>query len=216
MKFTQQDLDFIKQEYPKRLTSEIASELDVDVRRIYEVAYKVLNVRKSTEFLTLEQSGRINKLSKLNAKYKYPKGNTPHNKGKKGSEWLTAESKKAMQPTQFKKGEKPHNAYKDWAEIIHADSKGFRYWKIKVPEESKLVFKHVWLYTKVFGQPAKGSIIIFKDKNSLNCVPENLEVITRSENMKRNSIIRYPTEIRNTIKLVSQLDKKIQNYEKQN
>ena len=52
-------------------------------------------------------------------------------------------------------------------------------------------------------------IISFKDKNPMNCVIENLEIITRKENMNRNTIHNYPTEVKQLIKLNSKLKKAI-------
>lgn len=57
-------------------------------------------------------------------------------------------------------------------------------------------------------------IVTFRDRNPQNVVIENLELISRQEGMKRNSIQNYPKEVKSTIRLLSKL-KKIIN-EKQN
>jgi hypothetical protein len=58
----------------------------------------------------------------------------------------------------------------------------------------------------------KGHIIVFRDKNTMNCKIENLEMITRGENLKRNWLHNYPDEIKTLIKTKNKLINKIKNY----
>jgi hypothetical protein len=48
-------------------------------------------------------------------------------------------------------------------------------------------------------------IVTFKDKNISNFDIENLEAITKVENMQRNTITKYPIELRETIKALNKL-----------
>lgn len=69
---------------------------------------------------------------------------------------------------------------------------------------------------KVFkGKIPKGMLVRLKDNNQLNCSPENLELITRSEHALKNNWSRYPPELRRSLLLLSKINKHIkkQSYE---
>jgi hypothetical protein len=106
---------------------------------------------------------------------------------KKTNGYLSKQSKKHG----FKKDHIPKSAKANGYEALN--SKG--YLKIKVKSKRKITLKHHYIYEQHFGKIPKGSVIFFKDKNPLNCDIENLECLTRSDIMKRNSIINYPKNL---------------------
>jgi hypothetical protein len=57
--------------------------------------------------------------------------------------------------------------------------------------------------------------VVFKDGNQLNCIIENLECISNAELMQRNTIHRFPAELKSTIRLVNKLKRNI-NAKEQN
>jgi len=110
----------------------------------------------------------------------FEKGNIPHNKDKTGI------STKKMQVHQYKKGNLPHNTKYDGyisLRFHNRDQKYYKYIRISLG-----VWKsyHNYIYEKDFGKIPKGSIIIFKDKDTLNLNINNLECITRAEHCIRN------------------------------
>lgn len=112
------------------------------------------------------------------------KGSIPPNKGKK----LSAEQRAKLEPTFYKKGQIPHNAKKDGEEVVRKDNKGNLYLMIKIPEKRKLEYKHRVLWEQHNGPIPKGFNVQFKDGNTLNCVIENLYLISRSEQLVQNSL----------------------------
>ncbi|MDX5299359.1 MAG: HNH endonuclease, partial [Gammaproteobacteria bacterium] len=54
-----------------------------------------------------------------------------------------------------------------------------------------------------------GHIVVFRDGNRRNIKIENLELISRAENARRNCIWRYPPELVSTMRLVAKLNKKL-------
>jgi len=74
---------------------------------------------------------------------------------------------------------------------------------------------HVVNWEAVHGLVPAGNIIVFKDRDTMNCDHTNLEMITLEENMRRNTIHNYPPEIKTTIRLLSKVNKKIRNAKKQ-
>lgn len=211
--FTPAEIDTIRAKYSNTLTSTIAIKLGVTEGQVYRCAYK-LGLKKSADFLRGDLSGRISKATAVGIQYRFKPGHTPYNKGKKINH--TEKAKAAMANTQFKPGQAPHNAYPNGTEAIWTDHKtGRQYWKIKIAGFPKMLYKHVYIYLQHYGEVPSGHIIRFKDGNTLNCVIDNLEAITRSENMKRNSIVRYPSELRQIMHLQNKLIKAIHQHEKQ-
>jgi hypothetical protein len=112
-------------------------------------------------------------------------GNTPANKGKK----MPADLYEKASATMFKKGHLPHNAvgFKDGDIRTRTDNKTgivYKYIRLALGKWYPL-HQHEW--EQVNGELPKKHCLWFKDRNSLNCSLDNLELITRVENMKRNS-----------------------------
>lgn len=141
----------------------------------------------------------------------FRKGSIPPNKGKKMSPEVYERSKHTF----FKKNHIPHNAKEDWEEVQRKDKSGRRYWKIKLPGIRKLVYKHIWLWEQEHGEVPKGHNIIFKNGHSLDCRIENLECISNSELMSKNSLHRFPEDLRKVIQLKGALKRQINKIEKQ-
>jgi hypothetical protein len=106
----------------------------------------------------------------------FVKGHTPWNQGKKGCT--------APNSGQFKPGHTPRNKRRLWSERVNSDG----YVEISVPERNphtgaptRFRPKHVWLWEMEHGPVSKEHALVFKDGNPLNCVIENLIMVTRSE-----------------------------------
>lgn len=142
------------------------------------------------------------------------KGSIPPNKGKKQSEYMSAEAIERSKASRFQRQHIPHNAKNDWEEVQRKDSCGNLYWMIKLPENRKLIYKHIWIWEIENGKVASGYNVVFKNQNSLDCRIENLECISNSELMKRNSLHRFPEELRKIIQLKGALKRQINKIEK--
>jgi hypothetical protein len=103
--------------------------------------------------------------------------------------------------TRFKKGTVPPNHQAVGSERIDED--GYTY--IKIAEHAKWVLKHRHIYEQHHGKLEPHMIVTFRDKNISNFEIENLEAITKVENMQRNTITKYPKPIRDTIKTLNKL-----------
>lgn len=147
-------------------------------------------------------------------------GDVPKNKGLKQSDYMSPEIIERTLATRFKKGQTPHNAigFKD-GDIVtrhnHKDRNSQPYKWIRLGK-GKWEMYHVNLWKKENGPVPDGHIIVFKDKNTMNVAIENLECITKRENMIRNSIHQYPEELKKTIQTLSIITRKINRHEKQN
>lgn len=133
------------------------------------------------------------------------KGDIPFNKGMKQSEFMSAESIEKTKLTRFGPGNLPHNTLYDGAIKIRK-SKGFNYQWIRVGlAQWDLLHRVIW--RKHFGPIPKTHIIVFKDRNTLNCDISNLEMISMEENMLRNTIQNYPTEFKEVLRMQKKLER---------
>lgn len=113
------------------------------------------------------------------------KGNQPYTKGMKQHQYMSAEAIEKTKLTRFKKGDSPHNV-KDKNGVTSIRLIGNRQYIFIRISPSKWYPYHQYLYENQYGKLPKEMCLWFKDGNSLNCTLENLEVITRQENIDRN------------------------------
>lgn len=108
----------------------------------------------------------------------FKKGDIPWNKGTKGI------MKRPVNA--FKHGLVPHNAIPVGEIRLRKDSRNNRkYWHIFTGLRKPILLSH-YIWQQHHGDIPKNMIIAFKDGDSLNCNIENLMMITRADNMRRN------------------------------
>lgn len=115
----------------------------------------------------------------------FRKGREPGNKGKKMSEFVSADKLEKIKQTQFKKGQRPLNELPIGTIVVRHNDK-----LIKVQMEGdmwerwKYLGRYVW--EQHHGPIPEDMCITFKDSNTLNCDIDNLLLVTRSENAQLN------------------------------
>jgi len=168
-------------------------------KKIYQLSSKY-NLRKSKEYMIEENKIRSARLAIVGVNFRILTGNIPANKGQKMSKELYDKVKHTF----FSKGHLPYNVKYDGYERTSKDG----YVEMRI-SQGKFVLKHRTIYQQHHGKISKDSIIVFKDGNKSNFDINNLEAITKAENMKRNTIHRYPTELKKLIRLSNKLSHKI-------
>lgn len=202
--FAFEEDDFIKQNYLTMPIKTIGHKLN---RSGCGIAGRMRN-------LNLVVPKEIIQQRKLDSNFKA--GHVPDNKGKKQTEYMTAEAIEKTKHTRFQKGHVPGNALPDGAESQRLDKRTSRtYTMIKVPAIKKLKYKqiHIWEIHHKMKLPAKHNIT-FKDGDTNNFNIENLECISHSELMLRNSIQRYPLELKQQMFKIGKLKRIITKKEK--
>jgi hypothetical protein len=192
--------------YPVTYTATLAQLLNRSQSSVNGKASE-LKLYKCEAFRAKELAIQGKRLRVIGAGSKFKKGQVPLNKGKKQSEYMTAEAIEKTKATQFKKGQLPHNTTYDGHERICKDG----YIEVRI---SLGVYKakHRLLWEQHNGAIPHNMIVVFKDKNKKNIVLTNLEMITKNENMRRNSIVNIHPELRKTHELINKLNKKIKSY----
>ena len=169
--FTLEQDNFIKQNIEKLSVKAIANHIKRCPNRVrnrcYEFGYKELLEQKS-----------------INSRF--PKGHAPLNKGVRMSE----ETREKVSKTFFQKGHLPHNTRNDGDISFRQDKRGvvIPHCRIEmgvwIPLKNKIWIDH-------HGEIPKGYLIVLKDGDNLNTAIENLECISKAENMKRNTCLLY-------------------------
>ena len=202
-----QQVDEIVGRYPDEKAETIAADFGVNVTTVYKTAQRY-GVKKSEAFKASEQSGRIQKGQRVSPTTEFKKGCEGATKGKRMAAMIKNEAKmKKWRDGLWKKGNKPHNTATD-GEVRWRKNPGFYFIRIS---ECNWEFYHRHLWEKHNCPIPEGYNVVFKNRNRRNCTIENLECISNEELVTRNSIVRYPSELRKIMHLQSKLKKELQN-----
>lgn len=189
----------IKALYPTTLTREISDLLSIPVNKIYQYA-KENGLKKDKDFVVLTNRNLIKAMEDKSKVNRFYPGQTSWNKGKKIG---------CLSPaTTFKKGNLPANTLHDGAITVRKDNRNIPYKWIRI-SKAKWEPLHIHLYRTAIGEIPKGGVVAFKDGDTMNTDISNLELITMQENMLRNSIQRYPEEVKTVMRLIGKLKKTI-------
>lgn len=190
--FTPEMDAFIKENYLKMPVKAMGRKIDKSFTAI------ALRLKK----LGLEIPKELREQRKKRGQFK--EGFVPKNKGLKLEEFMTPENAAKFRSNSFKKGNTPHNAKYNGYERIQKDG----YIEVRV-SRGNYQFKHRLIWEKANGPIPEDSVLIFKDGNKQNITLDNLEVITKAQHMTNNTIARYPKELRQSFKLIKQLNKQL-------
>lgn len=145
-------------------------------------------------------------------------GSFPPNKGKRWEEYMSPEAMKRCSATHFKKGNRPpQTKERNGVITIRKDRSGTSYKYIRISlGKWKLYHQHLW--EKKHGKIPAGMCLWFKDRNSLNCTLKNMELINRSENLRRNrsKYLQLHPDLRKASTLLNKLNKAIYGKEQTN
>jgi hypothetical protein len=195
------EIDRIQKEYPHMKTQDLADKMGLKYWQVSNYAHdhKIL---KTEEFLRSPDCNRLDGIRGSETRFK--KGDVSHNKGKKMSPELYEKCKGTM----FKKGHKP--ASTKWDGYEWKDKNGYVWRRIS---EGKFKQVHIIMWEEANGPVPAGCVIVFKDRNQNNLSIDNLDCISKQDNMNRNSIIRYPRELQQLIRINHKLKREINGKE---
>ena len=194
--------DIIRERYPFEPTKKIADDLGLSESAVYNRAF-AMGIKKDPVYLRSTQfppgylGGKATQ---------FQKGQAPPNKGQKMSKDLYEKVAKTM----FKKGNKPMNTQPIGTIHQRKDTGGKMYQYIKLADSKwQLLNRYTWEQHN--GPIPKGMVVVYKDGDYLNNDITNLLMITKKENMARNTIQRLPKELQQVMRLKCKLIKKINN-----
>ncbi|KAK50230.1 hypothetical protein [Bordetella bronchiseptica] len=208
-KWTEVQEAAVRKFYENTPTKVIAAALGRSETSVYQLAQR-LGLKKSAAYLAGPTAGRFD--GTRGEACRFPKGHTPWNKGA------------AFQPggrsveTRFKSGSRPHNEQpigsyrltKDGTlqqKISNAPGNNSRRWRG--------VHELVWIERN--GPVPTGHIVVFKPgmrtANVEEITADKVECISFADNMRRNTLHRYPKEITHAIQVRAALNRRIRNVE---
>lgn len=182
----------IRREYLKKPIKRLAKEMGIPPSAVYSRLRK-LGLKVPTALAAKRKQIGM-----------YRKGSEPFNKGKKASEYMSAQQLERSKKTQFKKGHVPHNAKWDGHERISKDG----YVEVRVAL-GEYRHKHVVEWEKLHGKVKDRMVLVCLSEDRLNTNPSNWEMISREELMLRNSKHNIPREIIPSLVLTNKIQKKI-------
>lgn len=211
--WTAKENAIVRRDYADTPTAVLATRLRRTPRAVYFHA-KRLGLTKSDAYLASPAAGRLQPGTTRGRRTQFPKGHVPHNKGLRRPGWSAGR----MADTQFKKGAREGQAARNWMPIGATRLiDGYLYRKVaderNVPYTVNWKPEHVLRWTAAHGPIPAGHALAFKDGNRHHVRLDNLELITRVELMRRNSIYRLPPAIVSTLKLIGTVRRQIRRRE---
>lgn len=190
--FTDKKYDFIRENCMSIPLKTLAGMLKCSVTKI-KAAMKIKGIVVPEE---IKQQFAIDSQLK--------KGHVPINKGMKQTDFMSKRAIARSAKTRFKPGRLPHNTKEQDGEItLRKDQRGIMYKWIRI-KVGKWEMLHVYNWTKENGKVPDGSVIRFRDKDTMNCEVSNLMKVTRAEHATMN---RWPNRF-NGIVVAKKTDSK--------
>lgn len=193
--WTEAELELLRRHFSDSKTDDIARALG---RSYSSVAQKALGLglEKSKAWLNSPASGRTD--GKVGVQTRLHLGQQPWNKGMKGLDI-------GGMGTRFQAGHKPHTWQPIGSHRITKD--GYLQRKVtdtgSTPHDWKSVHQLMWEAAN--GPVPPGHVVIFKPGRKTTepdaIKTEHLELVSRSELMRRNTVHRYPKEIADLMRL---------------
>lgn len=204
----------LRELFPRHSAQEIADRLHVGVPAIHNHAHK-LGLRKSRGWKSERTAQRwLEGRHEASRAHCFSPGHVPANKGARHPGWAPGR----MARTQFKKGRPAHEA-RNYVPIGSLRISKDGYLERKVTDDPRLVPARRWVgvhrlvWQVAHGPIPRGHIVVFRpgahSQDVAEITTDKLELITRQENMRRNSYHNYPQPIPQLIQLRGALTRKI-------
>lgn len=198
------DDSLIRRRYPHEPNDHLALELRRTSRAIYCRA-KILGVKKSAAYLVSPAACRLRRGDNVGAAFRFKKGQVPANKGTRRPGWGPGR----MKETQFKKG-----VATNWHPVGSTRLvDGYLYRKVSdtrhVPWTRNWRQEHYLLWEAAHGPIPKGHNVQFANGDRTDIRLDNLELVSRRDNMARNTVHNLPKPLAQAVQLLGALKRQI-------
>lgn len=205
--WTTKEVEILRQDYPDTSTKVLAERFSATVDAVYRKAW-ALGLKKSAKYLASPAACRLRRGDNVGKAFRFRPGHKPHNTGKKG--WQAGGNARKTQFRPGHRGGKAAALYRPiGAERITKDGYLQRKMNDDMPLQRRWKMVHNLIWEEANGPIPKSHIVVFLNGNKQDLRLDNLELISRKENMRRNTIHRYPPELKSTIRLAGKLRRAI-------
>lgn len=201
--WTSQDIATLRRLYAETPTQALADSLGRSLKMVYEKA-KRLGLRKAPHYMR-EQHGARARL--VGEGTRFQPGQPAWNKG------MSYVPGGACADTQFKPGNTPHN----WVPVGSLRINRDGYLDRKISDERRgardweAVHRLVW--KEAHGEIPAGHVVVFRPGRASTVLEDitldALELVTRQELMRRNTVHRYPEDVKVAIRQLGVFRRKI-------
>lgn len=191
--WTAEEDALLRELYPSTLSADIAKRVGLPVGSVHDRAAR-LGIRKDRAWVS--QNSR--EVQRRNGNPgRFHKGLEPWNKGKR-CPGLGGE-------TTFRPGHRPHTWRPIGTERISKDGILQRKVTDDGPAHKHYRSVHRMLWEEANGPVPPGHAVVFRDGNKRRIELDNLELVTRAELLLRNSVHRYPEDLKQVIRAKTRL-----------
>ena len=218
--WTDELVEILRRRYPHERTDRIAEDLGLSPSQLHTKAW-ALGLRKTRAFRASPESGCITKGDprSVGAKSRFKRGHVPANKDKRRPGWAPGR----MAETWFKSG-RPASEARNYVPIGTEKYDPNRKTLVRKVTDDPSIYPaarwrpvHVLVWEAVHGPVPEGHVVIFrkgmKTIESAQITVDRLELVTRQELMRRNTIQRYPADLRDAMQLIGRVKRKIHDHE---
>jgi hypothetical protein len=187
--WTLEENTILTEKYPDALTTDLLVLLPG--RTIKSITHHacLLGIHKSDLFHASGLGGRICSNNDIGLETRFAKKMAGWNKGKKQTDYMSAENIEKTKIGRFKKGQDPHNTVPIGTERLSKDG----YVEVKIrhlkngdANNKNFVSKHRMIYEKHFGPIPDNCNVEFIDGDRRNFEPSNYVRRTKTENFLKN------------------------------
>jgi hypothetical protein len=201
--WTEAELRTLAKIYPDTSTAVVAQQLAISVDAVNCKAH-ALGLRKTEAYLASPAACRLRRGDNVGAATRYSKGHVPANKGLRRPGYCVGN----MASTQFKPGQRGSNWLPIGSTRINAD--GYLDRKISdtgYPRDWR--GEHILLWEEHLGPVPPKHCVCFKNHNKTDIRIDNLQLLSRRERMRRNTIHNLPKELVDVMRLRGRLNRQI-------
>lgn len=200
----------VQASYADMPTAILAGYLSVSLSQLYKKAAE-LGISKSAAFLASAASGRLAPGYQRGAATRFKPGSVSHNKGKQGVCGVHPNSRR----TQFQKGHTLNGELP--LGTVKLMSNGYLMRKVAQtgypPDDWKMESRLVW--EAHHGPIPPNHVVHLKDRDPMNVSPDNMELLSRGELVRRFGINALPPEIQQVLRLKGAINRRINRHDQQ-
>ena len=217
--WTESDREVLRRTYADCPTDNIARSLGRTVGQVYQQA-QALGLSKSAEFVARTARERTMQPDHGSRATRFQPGIVPANKGLRRQGWAPGE----MSRTQFK----PGRAACESANYVPLGSLRLTadgYLERKITDDPSIfparrwVAEHRLVWESIHGPVPSGQVVVFRrgqrTTDADQITADRLECLTRADLMRRNTIHRYPEQVKQVLRLRCKLTRAISAQEDQ-